>query len=74
MKEQLRLQLKITHFRSTFDPVDDEPCTHQIQKKIEEKFAKAAYSSFQYLDSIVNEHFQYEFYLISMFLLMHLPI
>ena len=31
---------------SSFDPVDDNACIRKIQKKREEKFDKAAYSSF----------------------------
>ena len=42
---------------SSFDPDDDKACIPQIQEKKEEKFDKAAYSSFLYLDSIIKECF-----------------
>ena len=45
---------------STFDPADDKACICKIQEKKEEKFAKDAYLSFPYHDSIVNVCFQYE--------------
>ena len=43
---------------SSFDPVDDKACIPKIQEREEEKFDKAAYSSFPYLDSVIKECFQ----------------
>ena len=45
---------------TTFDPGDEKACIRKIWEKKEEKFAKAAYSSFPYRDFIVEECFQYE--------------
>ena len=45
---------------STFDSADDKACIRKIKEKKAEKFAKAAYLSFSYRDSIVKEYFQYE--------------
>ena len=42
---------------SSFDPVHDKACISKIQEKKEEKFDKAAYSSFPYLDSFIKECF-----------------